>query len=202
MKLSEATYWIGGLTAVAGLVGISLGAWLADALLRYTRRAYLLWCSVAVTLAVPFGAAGILVPTQGLSLGLMFVAMVLMASVLGPCNTVTANVVPATQRAAGYAVSIFMIHMFGDISSPILIGNLSEWFGRPSVVESPLGYFLASLGAHPVDSTNLAGGMLSLIPMLALGGLFFLIGSRYLAADQDRARHLSGGGSGDEFLLH
>ena len=46
-------------------------------------------------IAIPFGMFAILDPDRISSLGLLFVAMVLMASVLGPCNTVTANVVPA-----------------------------------------------------------------------------------------------------------
>jgi MFS family permease len=207
MPLNIANYWIGGLTAVAGLVGICLGTWMADYLLKYTRRAYLLWSSFAVMVAMPFGAAGILLPQYGLSLSLLFVAMVLMASVLGPCNTVTANVVPATQRAAGYAVGIFLIHILGDISSPILIGHLSDWLGRPSVAGSQLGWFLKAIGANPTVSpgagpTNLTAGMLCVIPMLGLGALFFLFGSRHLAADQERARRLSSGSADDYPLIH
>jgi hypothetical protein len=132
--------------------------------------------------------------------------MVLMASVLGPCNTVTANVVPATQRAAGYAVSIFLIHLFGDISSPILIGHLSDWLGQPSIASSAFGRGLAALGAVPIEAstgpTNLTAGMLLVIPMLALGAIFFFLGSRYLPADQDRARQLGAGTAVDAPVFH
>jgi MFS family permease len=201
----QAGAWLGGLTAAAGLIGIATGTWLADRLLRSTRRAYLLLATVAVLLAIPFGLAGLLDPEWRSSLALMFAAMILMAMVLGPCNTVTANVVPAGQRATGYAVSIFLIHLFGDISSPVLIGALSDFFGRPSVADSPIGRTLAALGARPVPSptgpTNLTVGMLSVVPVLALGGVLFLLGSRHLAADQDRARQ-QGGGTTDGVLLH
>ncbi|MDR3638049.1 MAG: MFS transporter [Isosphaeraceae bacterium] len=190
---AEAGRWIGGLTAGAGLIGIVLGTGVADALLRYTRRAYLLMASAAVLIAVPFGAAGILEPHRTMSLELLFVAMVMMAAVLGPCNTVTANVVPANQRAAGYALSIFLIHLFGDITSPILIGSLSDFGGKPSVVHSSLGQLFETLGAKPVGDTNLTLGMLSVIPVLILGALFFLVGSRHLAEDQERARMHGGG---------
>ena len=113
--------------------------------------------------------------------------MVLLAMVLGPCNTVTANVVPANQRAAGYALSIFLIHLFGDISSPILIGGLS----RP-VRQAVRRRVAARPGASPrsapspVGKTNLTVGMLSVVPVLALGCVFFLLGSRHLAEDMDR----------------
>jgi MFS family permease len=196
MSIKEAGFWIGGLTAAAGLLGIPLGTWAADFLRRYTRRAYLLMASVAVLLAIPLGTAGILDPHRTSSLGFMFGAMVLLAAVLGPCNTVTANVVPANRRAAGYALSIFLLHLLGDISSPILIGAISDRFGKPAVAHSWIGQAAAALGAVPVRRRNLTVGMLSVIPVLGLGCLFFLIGSRHLHDDEERARRRSGGGSG------
>ena len=115
--------------------------------------------------------------------------------VLGPCNTVTANVVPANRRASAYAAFIFLIHFFGDISSPILLGWISELFGKPSVADSPIGRFFASIGVpvRPVGRhTNLTVAMLSVVPVLALGFVFFLIGSRYLPADQEKVRAAGG----------
>ena len=146
MTATQAGVWIGGLTAAAGLIGIAFGTWMADFLPKFTRRAYLLMASAAVVAAVPLGTLAILDPDRTSSLALLFFAMVVLASVLGPCNTVTANVVPANQRAAGYALSIFLIHLFGDISSPILIGYLSDLFGKPSVAGSTLGQILAAPG--------------------------------------------------------
>jgi MFS family permease len=193
MKASVAGIRIGAMTAGAGLLGIAVGMWLPDALLKFTRRAYLLVAFLAVAVAVPFGALGLLDQDTRTSLELMFVAMVLLAMVLGPCNTVTANVVPPNRRAAGYAVSIFIIHLLGDISSPSLIGFISDRFGTPAVAASPVGRFFASIGARPIHGTNLTVGMLSVVPVLALGAVFFLLGSRHLPADQDRARQAGHG---------
>lgn len=200
MSAKDAGIWIGGMTAVAGLVGIGIGMWLPDVLLRFTRRAYLLVAFAAVAVSIPFGFFAMLSPERGVSLPLLFVAMLMMALVLGPCNTVTANVVPANRRAAGYAVSIFLIHVFGDISSPNLIGYIADHFGKPSVAASPLGRMFASLGAHPVGETNLTLGMLSVVPVLALGSLFFLLGSRHLPHDQERARQAGGSDEGATFV--
>ncbi len=201
MTSTQAGRWIGILTAAAGLLGISMATWLADYLLRFTRRAYLLMASTAVMIAIPFGMFAILDPEWISSFGMLFVAMVMMASVIGPCNTVTANVVPPNQRAAGFALSIFLIHLFGDISSPILIGFLSEVVVSPRIVGSPVGRLLAALGATPVGKTNLTVGMLSVVPVLLLGSLFFLFGSRHLAKDQERARRL-GGDPPNDVLRH
>jgi predicted MFS family arabinose efflux permease len=188
MSAKQAGVWIGSLTALAGLLGIAIGTWLADFLVRFSRRAYLLMASAAVLIAIPFGMFGILDPDRVTSLALLFVAMVMLASVLGPCNAVTANVVPPNRRASGYAASIFLIHLLGDISSPILIGVISEQCGKPGFVESPVGRLFAALGAGPVGTTNLTVGMLCVVPVLALGCLFFLLGSRHLPEDHDRAR--------------
>lgn len=169
MTSTTAGRWIGILTAAAGLLGIAVATWLADFLLRFTRRAYLLMAGAAVVIAVPFLMSAILDPERVSSFAMLFVAMVLLASVLGPCNTVTANVVPPNQRAAGFALCIFLMHLFGDISSPILIGVLSELLAIPRIVKSPIGGSLDAIGARPVGETNLTAGLLSVIPVMLLG---------------------------------
>jgi MFS transporter, Spinster family, sphingosine-1-phosphate transporter len=147
----------------------------------------------AVVIAVPFLMSAILDPERVSSFAMLFVAMVLLASVLGPCNTVTANVVPPNQRAAGFALGIFLMHLFGDISSPILIGVLSELLAIPRIVKSPIGGLLGAIGATPIGGTNLTAGMLAVIPVMLLGGFLLFRGSRHLIQDEERARKLSGG---------
>jgi MFS family permease len=186
---------IGLLLVIAGIAGILLGMFLPDLIQRITRRAYLLVAAVAVLGAIPLGALGILEPRYGTSLGFLFAASILLSMVLGPCNTVTANVVPANRRAVAYAAFIFLIHLFGDISSPTLLGWVSTFFGSPAVASSPLGRFFASIGAAPVDDTNLTVAMLSVAPVLLLGFLFFAIGARYLPSDQEKARGAGGDSS-------
>ncbi len=197
MDGAKAGVWIGIITATAGLLGILLGTVAADALLRVTKRAYLIWPGVAVAIAVPCIVGTILDSNRTASLTFLFVASIMMASVLGPGNTVTANVVPANRRAAGYALCIFLVHLFGDISSPLLIGYVSDLFGKPVVAESALGRMFESIGARvtpsPTGPTNLTVGMLSVVPMMILSSIFYLRGSRFLPEDQERAR--LGGGS-------
>jgi MFS family permease len=221
---------IGIALAVAGLLGVLLGMWLPDRLQRLTRRAYLLWPAIAVLAAIPFGAAGLLAPGTSLALGLLFVASVLLTSCLGPCNTVTANVVPANRRAVGYALSIFLLHLFGDIPSPPLIGSLASELAAPAVRSTPVGRFFEAIGARPIDPVasaevegargaeggavaapgghevvgpmNLTAGMLVIIPILVLGSLCFFVGSLTLPRDQDRARAAGGGGGDHGIQLH
>jgi MFS family permease len=202
LSATDAGKWIGLLLVVAGLTGIVLGMFLPDLLLRFTKRAYLLLAALAVLGAIPLGAFGILDPEYRSSLAFLFVASVLMSMVLGPCNTVTSFVVPANRRAAGYALFIFLIHLFGDISSPIILGWISDFFGKPSMTDSSIGKFFASIGAPPVEGTNLTVAMLAVVPVLAMGFAFFLIGSGYLARDQERARGAGGIESEDLAAFH
>ena len=195
MKMDEAAFWIGVLTAVAGLLGIALGTGLADYAARFTRRAYLLLAAIVTAAAVPLGLLAILETDRALSLALLFGAMMPMSMVLGPCNTVIANVVPANKRASGYALYIFLIHVFGDISSPVILGWTSTFFGRRSVAESWLGSAFASIGATPVGNANLTVAMLIVVPVLAVGAVFFLLGSRYLPEDQQRVLDAASGGT-------
>jgi MFS family permease len=192
MSMKQAGTSIGVLTAIAGLLGIALGSFLADFLKKLTRRAYLLLAFVVVACSVPLGAYCILEPKLNLSLGLLFGAMICLSMVLGPCNTVIANVVPANKRASGYAVYILLIHLFGDISSPLLLGLISGWFGEPTVAQSTVGRFFQSIGAGPVGDENLTVAMLAVVPVLVIGSVFFLLGSRYLSADEDKARGAGG----------
>ncbi|OJW06886.1 MAG: MFS transporter [Planctomycetales bacterium 71-10] len=200
MSMTEATTSIGILTAIAGLMGIALGSGLADFGTRFTKRSYLLLAALVTAGAVPLGFFAILATNGKASLALLFGAMILLSMVLGPCNTVIANVVPANKRASGYALYIFLIHVFGDISSPVILGGISKLFGRPDVANSPIGSFFASLGATPVEGENLTVAMLVVAPVLAVGAFFFLLGSRHLPEDQQRV--IDAGGAGGSASFH
>ncbi len=202
MSMKEAGTSIGVLFAIAGLLGIALGTFLADFLFRFTRKAYLLLASWAVAIAVPLGIFGILEPNRGLSLGALFGAMILLSMVLGPCNTVIANVVPADRRASGYALYIFLIHVFGDISSPLILGAISIFFGMPAVARTIVGRFFAAIGAAPVGRENLTVAMLVVGPVLALGAIFFLVGSHFLESDQGKIYHPDEEIAGESVAFH
>ena len=199
---TQASITIGGLMVVASMIGIAMGTFVADAVFKVTKRAYLLVAAFAVMIATPLGAIGILDPVYKQSLVYLFLASLLMSMVLGPCNTVIANVVPANRRAVAFAAFIFLMHLFGDISSQVLLGWISDLFGDPKVMATPLGRFFASIGATPVNNTNLTVAMLSVVPVLVLACVLFLIGSRYLPADQERVRAAGGSDDGGAGSFH
>ncbi len=172
----------GGLAAI---VGMSLGGWLADLLSKTNPRALFLVPGTAMLLAVPFVLGAIFSTSEPMIIGSMFVAMTLMLMNTGPCNAVIANVVTPNMRGVAYAVSIFFIHVLGDLWSPMLMGLASDYLGDPEVMASWIGEWLFRIGARPVEQPdgsyrNLTAGMLVVVPAIVLGGCVLLAGARHL----------------------
>jgi hypothetical protein len=46
----------------------------------------------------------------------------------GPVNAATLNAVPANMRATAMAGQLLVIHLFGDMSSPKIIGIVSDYW--------------------------------------------------------------------------
>jgi MFS transporter, Spinster family, sphingosine-1-phosphate transporter len=123
---SQATVEFGAIVVVTGLVGTFAGGWLGDALLKRWKEAYL-WVSGAATLlAVPAAVVALAVPSRSVYLPAIVVTEILLFVSTGPVNSAIVNVVSPRERASAVALSIFAMHILGDVPSPPLIGALSE----------------------------------------------------------------------------
>jgi hypothetical protein len=67
--------------------------------------------------------------------GAIVLAEVLLFVSTGPINSAIVNVVAPEIRATAVAVSIFMIHVLGDVPSPALLGTISD---RTSLADAVL----------------------------------------------------------------
>ena len=85
----------------------------------------------------------------------------------GPSNTILANVTHPSMRAAGFAFNILIIHAFGDVISPVVIGLLSDWF-------QDMGKAFIVVGL-----------------MFLVAGVLWLFGVRFLARDTENSGRLS-----------
>jgi hypothetical protein len=56
----------------------------------------------------------------------MVIAELLLFVSTGPVNSAIVNAVASDRRASAVALSIFAIHLFGDVPSPPLIGAISD----------------------------------------------------------------------------
>ena len=157
----------------------------ADRLSKTNPRALFLVPGLAMLASIPFVLVGLLArSTPVIFLGI-FLAETLMFVNTGPCNAIIANVVMPNMRAAAYAVSIFAVHILGDIWSPMLIGWVADTFGRPEMMNTLVGRAYAAVGALPTQRPdqapeNILAGLLAVVPALLLSATVLLAGARHL----------------------
>ncbi len=122
----QAGVWLGGIAVATGLVGTFAGGWIGDYLLRYTRQAYLWLSGIATLVAAPLILVALRAATPRAYWSAIILAELLMFASTGPINSAIVNVVAPGIRATAVAVSIFSIHIFGDVPAPTLVGVISD----------------------------------------------------------------------------
>jgi MFS family permease len=146
MPSAQATVSFGAMVVATGFVGTFAGGWLGDYCAKYSRQA-LLWVSAVSTLmAVPLSWAALTAASTAVYTACMVAALLCLFISTGPINAVIVNVVAPLQRASAVALSVFTIHLLGDVVSPPLIGALSDWSSLAAAVRIvPIAVLLAGL---------------------------------------------------------
>lgn len=122
----KATTSFGAIVVVTGFLGTFVGGWLGDYWLKFSRQAYL-WMSGWITLlAAPFALIALTAGSPSIFYPAIVVAELLLFMSTGPINSAIVNLVSPTERASAIALSMFLIHLLGDVPSPTLIGWLSD----------------------------------------------------------------------------
>jgi len=122
----EATVQFGVIVVATGFVGTFFGGWLGDRLLPRFRESYL-WVSGASALAAaPFAWIAFTSRDRTVYTAAIVVAEILVFMSTGPVNSAIVNLVAPDRRAKAVGLSIFGIHLLGDVPSPPLIGYLSD----------------------------------------------------------------------------
>jgi MFS transporter, Spinster family, sphingosine-1-phosphate transporter len=160
-KLDAMTGPFGTILAVAGLGATLSGGYLGDWLRKKIRGAYFAVSGVGMLIGLPMFWLAVTTP---LPLGWLFVflAVFFLFFNTGPANTALANVSPPALRSSAFALNILMIHLFGDVISPPIVG----WID---------------------DRASLRLGLLVLAAPIAISGFFWLWGTRYLDRDTELA---------------
>jgi MFS family permease len=126
MSRSDATVTFGSIVVVTGFLGTALGGWLGDFFLKKNRQAYLWVSGIATLLAAPLTFAGLWYHDKSVYLTAIVIAEVLIFMSTGPINSAIVNAVSPLERATAVGLSVFLMHLLGDIPSPPLIGRLSD----------------------------------------------------------------------------
>lgn len=121
------TSWLyGSIVLVGGLVGLWGGGWLADRLASQSRRVYALVPAVALALAVPCYAAGLLTSSLPLTFVLFLVPNALGLMWYGPVTATVQALVPAAFRATASAVYLLVLNLVGIGGGALFFGALSD----------------------------------------------------------------------------
>jgi len=125
LKFADADRFFGSSLVLTGLVATAVGGLLGTAWQKRSSAGYSSVLALSGVLAAPVSFAAFLVPDLMLAKGCLVAAMFLLFLSTGPVNTLILETVPIAERAAAMAASIFAIHLFGDLWSPMLVGWLS-----------------------------------------------------------------------------
>lgn len=126
LTLLEASRVFGAIVLVGGISGAWAGGWLADRLGARSRRWYGLVPAMAVGLAAPLYALGVLSGSLRVTLALFVVAHALGMVWLGPVTAALQHVVPPTMRATASALYLFVLNLIGIGGGTLFFGFVSD----------------------------------------------------------------------------
>jgi MFS family permease len=147
VPLEDAGKFFGIVLAIAGLFGTMIGGFAATAWHRRNPAGYAWTLGLSVLLAVPSAFAAFLIHEPFWSMTFLAVSMFLLFLPAGPVNTLILETVPINLRASAMAVSIFMIHLFGDMWSPKIVGHIADATGslRQGVMILPVALIVSAI---------------------------------------------------------
>jgi MFS family permease len=148
VAVEQAATFFGAVLVVAGLVGTLLGGFAATAWQKRNRAGYAWTLGLSVLVAVPLAFGAFTAGSTFWSMSFLAAAMFFLFLPTGPVNTLILETAPVNLRASAMAVSIFMIHLFGDMWSPEIVGRLADAFGgnlQKAVLILPVALIVASV---------------------------------------------------------
>ena len=147
VAIDTAATFFGAVLFVAGLVGTLAGGFAATAWQKRNPAGYALTLGLSVLAAVPFALAAFLVSGTTPAMACLAVAIFLLFLGTGPVSTLTLETVPVNLRSSAMALSIFMIHLFGDLISSGIVGKLSvAWHSlQKAVLILPIALLVAAV---------------------------------------------------------
>ena len=129
MSQQQSGTFFAALVGLAGILSTFGGGFAATAWHKRNRAAYALLLGISTLLAVPFATIAFLAGSKAAFMIGLSAAIFLLFLSTGPVNTLIVETAPLNLRASAMALSIFMIHLFGDFWSPEIVGALSDSFG-------------------------------------------------------------------------
>jgi MFS family permease len=122
----DATVSFGQIVVITGFVGTFIGGWAGDYFAKRSGRAYLWMSAVATLAAAPLVWLALTTSANEVYRAAMIGGQLCLFLSTGPINAAIVNLVASNERANAIALSVFAIHVLGDVVSPPLIGAISD----------------------------------------------------------------------------
>jgi MFS family permease len=147
VPLGQAGNFFGLVLVVSGLVGTLVGGFAATQWQKRNPAGYAFTLALSVLAAVPFVVLAFMVKGTTMSMVFLAASMFLLFLCTGPVNTLIIEAVPVNLRSSAMALSIFMIHLFGDMWSSEIVGRLADlWHNlRAAVMVLPVALLVGGL---------------------------------------------------------
>ena len=165
LPLKDANFRFGLITVVAGVMATIIGGKWADLMRarvvtthkddveRETVRGLLRICAIGSALGAPLALACFLSPTPTIFFVVVFFCILALFMGTSPINAVILLAVPPQLRASAMALSIFAIHVFGDLWSPPVVGILADHFPiQLAMMALPVAVAVSALLWWPVKA--------------------------------------------------
>lgn len=130
MDLADASLFLGPTLIFGGIVGTLIGGYFANRWRKKYASGYSRLLVISVLCAVPFSFVSFLTDNTLLSMVCIAISLIFLFQSTGPISTVIVESVSPNMRASAMAICIFMIHAFGDLWSPELVGRVSDHFNN------------------------------------------------------------------------
>lgn len=178
---NSATMIFGGIVFAAGFVGVTLGSSSAQYFRKFDGRADPLVCAIGIFVSVPFTFFGLMFARSvtGLSWVLLFLSVTALSTNWAVVSDMVLSVTLPNKRAFATAIQILISHLFGDATSPFIVGWIRDEL-QP-VLDDEFKAFLYAL--------------LSTLIVLTLGAFAFLYSSRFFVQDVETCNVLLNSGS-------
>jgi MFS family permease len=174
VPVEKAATFFGVVLVVAGLIGTLLGGMIATKWQKRSRGGYALTLGLSVLAAVPVATLAFVLNDKTASMLCLASAMFLLFLPTGPVNTLILETVPVNLRASAMALSIFMIHLFGDMWSPELVGRASDLL-RDQFLAARNGTVAPELLQISASAFGLKRAVLILPVALGVAAIFWLL---------------------------
>ncbi|XP_023273985.1 protein spinster homolog 3-like [Seriola lalandi dorsalis] len=180
---STDSYIFGAVTVVTGILGASLGTGLSRWLRNKVSNADPLICAVGMLGSAPCLFITIFVASESIPATYVFIFLgeLLLSLNWAVLADILLYVVIPTRRATAEALQITVCHLLGDAGSPYLIGTISDAIRK------------VKPGTDEWSFHSLKYSLLVCPSVGILGGLFFLMTSRYITEDRKAAQELIAG---------